>query len=353
MRSTARRSASATLMPGTSTIRLIARLPSTSSSIAGTSNSRRGVSGGGVPGLIAVSGRPKPISTAPTAKVAIATGISNPLSRRRNAIMSSQVVPREKPLICVSERSSGTPYRASAALRNDRGLIGAAIGDKSRVMATRGVDDIEWRVSPGLSPYEETIAAMEARAAAIRAGEARELVWLLEHPPLYTAGTSAVADELLAPNRFPVFKSGRGGRYTYHGPGQRVGYVLLDLDRRGRDIRAFVGGIENWLIAALAELGVAARQEPGRIGIWTGTGLDEAKIGAIGVRVRRWVSFHGFSINVDPDLSHFSGIVPCGIGDFAVTSLARLGIEKGLGELDIALARHFPAMIESLRNPDA
>lgn len=210
-------------------------------------------------------------------------------------------------------------------------------------------ETIEWRVSPGLSPYSETLAEMEMRAAAIRAGEARELVWLLEHPPLYTAGTSAAEDELLAPDRFPVFKAGRGGRYTYHGPGQRVGYVLLDLDKRGRDIRCFVRGIEKWLIAALADFGIEARSEAGRIGIWTGRGADEAKIGAIGVRVRRWVSFHGFSINVDPDLSHFSGIIPCGLGEYAVTSMRRLGDQAGLADVDAALRRHFPALLSGLR----
>lgn len=210
-------------------------------------------------------------------------------------------------------------------------------------------DDIEWRVQPGLSPYAETVAEMEARAAAIRAGDARELIWLLEHPPLYTAGTSAEADELLLPDRFPVFRSGRGGRYTYHGPGQRVGYVLLDLDKRGRDVRCFVTAIENWVIATLGDFGITGRSEPGRVGIWTGHGPEEAKIGAIGVRVRRWVSFHGFSLNVDPDLSHFTGIVPCGLGDFAVTSMARLGVSAKMAAVDAALRLHFPAMLASLR----
>lgn len=210
-------------------------------------------------------------------------------------------------------------------------------------------DLIEWRVTPGLSPYAETLAEMEARAAAIREGTASELIWLLEHPPLYTAGTSAATDELLAPQRFPVFRAGRGGRYTYHGPGQRVGYVLLDLDRRGRDVRCFVAGIERWLIAALADFGIAARSEPGRVGIWTGTGATEAKIGAIGVRVRRWVSFHGFALNVDPDLSHFSGIVPCGLGEYPVTSMARLGQNPGMTAVDAALQRHFPDLLSRLR----
>ncbi|TZG27563.1 lipoyl(octanoyl) transferase LipB [Sphingomonas montanisoli] len=211
-------------------------------------------------------------------------------------------------------------------------------------------DDIEWRVTPGLSPYAETLAEMEARAAAIRAGEAREMIWLLEHPPLYTAGTSAVAEELLTPDRFPVFDTGRGGRYTYHGPGQRVGYVLLDLDKRGRDVRAFVGGIEAWLIATLGDFGIAARSEPGRVGIWTGAGADEAKIGAIGVRLRRWVSFHGFAINVDPDLSHFAGIVPCGLPEFAVTSMAKLGAGGDISALDMALGRHFPVLLNALES---
>jgi len=208
---------------------------------------------------------------------------------------------------------------------------------------------IEWRVTPGLSPYAETLAEMEARAAAIRAGDARELIWLLEHPPLYTAGTSADEQELLAPDRFPVFRAGRGGRYTYHGPGQRVCYVLLDLEKRGRDVRCFVSGIEKWLIATLADFGIGARSEAGRIGIWTGSGAEEAKIGAIGVRVRRWVSFHGFSLNVDPDLSHFSGIVPCGLGDYAVTSMARLGVGAEMDAVDAALARHFREFLAGLR----
>jgi lipoyl(octanoyl) transferase len=210
---------------------------------------------------------------------------------------------------------------------------------------------IEWRVSPGLADYSRTLDEMETRAAAIREGSASELVWLLEHPPLYTAGTSAAVNELLAPDRFPVFRAGRGGRYTYHGPGQRVGYVLLDLDKRGRDVRCFVAGIEQWLIAALAEFGIEARSEPGRIGIWTGHGAAEAKIGAIGVRVRRWVSFHGFSLNVDPDLSHFSGIVPCGLGEYPVTSMARLGVSADMAAVDAALRRHFPAMLSTLHCP--
>lgn len=210
--------------------------------------------------------------------------------------------------------------------------------------------EIEWRVSEGLVPYEQALAEMEERAAAVRAGDTRELVWLLEHPPLFTAGTSADPAELSNPLGFPVFDAGRGGRYTYHGPGQRVGYLVLDLDRRGRDVRNFVHSLEGWMIEALAGLGIAARREPGRIGIWTGEGSEEAKIGAIGVRVRRWVTMHGFSINVAPDLSHFGGIVPCGIAEFGVTSVERLGLDPSMKRLDEALAHGFPAFLNSLND---
>jgi lipoyl(octanoyl) transferase len=198
-------------------------------------------------------------------------------------------------------------------------------------------DGIEWRTTPGLSPYAETLAAMEARAAAIRSGDAAELVWLLEHPPLYTAGTSADSAELFNPQGFPVFEAGRGGRYTYHGPGQRVGYVLLDLEKRGRDVRGFVHSLEGWIIATLARLGIEARRAEGRIGIWADGPSGEAKIGAIGVRVRRWVTYHGFSVNLDPELSHFSGIVPCGIADYPVTSLDEMGVSCGRERFDLAL----------------
>ena len=211
-------------------------------------------------------------------------------------------------------------------------------------------DRIEWRVSEGLVPYEDALAEMEARAAAVRAGEAAELIWLLEHPPLFTAGTSADPAELFNPMGFPVFEAGRGGRYTYHGPGQRVGYLVLDLEKRGKDIRCFVHSLEGWMIAALGELGVVARREPGRIGIWTGEGFSEAKIGAIGVRVRRWVTMHGFAINVAPDLSHFGGIVPCGIAEYGVTSLQTLGVNPSMKAVDQALERSFPAFLNSLSN---
>src|SRR5687768_17441933 len=210
-------------------------------------------------------------------------------------------------------------------------------------------DDIEWRVTPGLSPYAETLREMETRAAAIRAGDERELIWLLEHPPLYTAGTSADPAELFNPQALPVFEAGRGGRYTYHGPGQRVGYVLLDLEKRGRDVRRFVHALEGWLIASLAELGVRAWRAPGRIGIWTEHEGCEAKIGAIGLRVRKWVTLHGFSINASPELSHFSGIVPCGIGEFPVTSLDEMGVYNGQQRFDLALRQglyHFLVSLE-------
>jgi lipoyl(octanoyl) transferase len=197
--------------------------------------------------------------------------------------------------------------------------------------------EIELRVSQGRVPYRDALAEMEARNRAIAAGEARELVWLLEHPPVYTAGTSAQGDELLDP-RFEVVEAGRGGRYTYHGPGQRIGYLLLDLGKRGRDVRAFVHALEGWVIATLADLGVESWRAPGRIGIWTrDTDGSEAKIGAIGVRVRRWVTMHGFSVNLAPDLSHFGGIVPCGIAEYGVTSLAKLGIDLAPGAFDAAL----------------
>ncbi|HSI18309.1 MAG TPA: lipoyl(octanoyl) transferase LipB [Sphingomonas sp.] len=220
---------------------------------------------------------------------------------------------------------------------------------------THPADDIEWRIAPAPVAYEAAVAEMEARAAAVAAGTARELVWLLEHPPVYTGGTSADPAELLDP-RFPVVKTGRGGRYTYHGPGQRIGYVVLDLDKRGRDVRHFVHALEGWVIAALAEIDIAAFRAPGRIGIWTmapvpGGGAVEAKIGAIGVRVRRWVTLHGFSVNLSPDLSHFGGIVPCGIAEYPVTSSESLGKSADLPTFDAALAAAFPAFLQTLSSP--
>lgn len=200
-------------------------------------------------------------------------------------------------------------------------------------------------------PYRVALDEMTARNAAIAEGTADELVWLLEHPPVYTAGTSAAASELLDP-RFEVVEAGRGGRYTYHGPGQRVGYVLLDLKRRARDVRGFVHAIEGWVIDTLSDFGVESWRAPGRIGIWT-RDIDgrEAKIGAIGVRVRRWVTMHGFSVNIAPDLSHFGGIVPCGIEEFGVTSLARLGLSVDFDSWDEALLRRAGNFLAALERP--
>jgi lipoyl(octanoyl) transferase len=214
------------------------------------------------------------------------------------------------------------------------------------------IDEIEWRLSDGLVPYGEALAWMEARAAAIRAGTARECVWLLEHPPLFTAGTSSDPAELLNPQDLPVHDAGRGGRYTYHGPGQRIGYLMLDLEKRGRDVRRLVHALEGWIIATLAELGVAAHRAPGRIGIWVGEGPAEAKIAALGLRVKRWVTLHGFAINVAPDLSHFGGIVPCGIAEFGVTSLSALGRETPMSRVDDALRSNFTKFINDLTESD-
>lgn len=211
------------------------------------------------------------------------------------------------------------------------------------------VEGIEWRVSEAPVPYEEALRFMEERAAAIRAGTAGECVWLLEHPPLFTAGTSADPAELTNPMDFPVYEAGRGGRYTYHGPGQRVGYVLLDLEKRGKDIRCFVHALEGWMIDTLADLGIPAHRAPGRIGIWVGEGAGEAKIGALGVRVKRWVTLHGFALNVAPDLSHFGGIIPCGIAEFGVTSLAEQGKQIPLEGVDSALKRSFLSFLKSLQ----
>lgn len=211
--------------------------------------------------------------------------------------------------------------------------------------------DIELRISDHRVPYREALEEMTARNAAIAEGAARELVWLLEHPPVYTAGTSAAADELLDP-RFEVVEAGRGGRYTYHGPGQRVGYVLLDLKTRARDVRGFVHALEGWVIDTLSDFGVESWRAPGRIGIWT-KDIDgrEAKIGAIGVRIRRWVTMHGFSVNLSPDLSHFGGIVPCGIDEFGVTSLERLGVSLDFAEWDRALLARMDDFLAQLERP--
>jgi lipoyl(octanoyl) transferase len=207
---------------------------------------------------------------------------------------------------------------------------------------------VEWRVTDEPVEYPAAIAEMEARVAAIVGGTAPELVWLLEHPPLYTAGTSAKADDLLAGDRFPVFRSGRGGQYTYHGPGQRVAYTMLDLNRRKPDVRLFVAALEEWIIQTLAAFNVKGERRGDRVGIWVarpdkGIGRED-KIAAIGIRIRRWVTFHGIAINVDPVLDHFSGIVPCGIREQGVTSLADLGILASLAEVDIELRRAFESV---------
>jgi lipoyl(octanoyl) transferase len=211
---------------------------------------------------------------------------------------------------------------------------------------TSAVAPAGWAVSRRPVGYAEAVEAMEARVEAIGAGEASELVWLLEHPPLYTAGVSSKAGDLLDRDRFPVFRAGRGGQYTYHGPGQRVAYVMLDLRKRGRDVRAFVESLEAWIIGALADFNVEGQIRPGRVGVWverrvSGAPAREDKIAAIGVKIRRWVSFHGISLNVEPNLSHFDGIVPCGISEFGVTSLVDLGLPVTMDEADAALRTSF------------
>ena len=210
------------------------------------------------------------------------------------------------------------------------------------------VEGVEWRVGNSPVPYEEALAFMDERAGAIRAGVARECVWLLEHPPLFTAGTSADPAELMNPLGFPVHEAGRGGRYTYHGPGQRVGYIMLDLEKRGRDVRRLVRALEGWIIAALGDLGVTAHRAPGRIGIWVGNGPGEAKIAALGIRIKRWVTLHGFSVNIDPELSHFSGIVPCGIAEFPVASLVGMGVSVGRDRFDQSLRQGLCDFLASL-----
>ncbi|MFI0849471.1 lipoyl(octanoyl) transferase LipB [Mesorhizobium sp. IMUNJ 23232] len=213
-----------------------------------------------------------------------------------------------------------------------------------------GSAPVEWRVEPGLTAYAQALAFMEERVAAIREGRAGELVWLVEHPPLYTAGTSARIEGLVDPDRFPVFEAGRGGEYTYHGPGQRVAYVMLDLKRRREDVRAFVAALEEWIITSLAAFNVRGERREDRVGVWVvrpdrspapdGTPAED-KIAAIGIRLRRWVSFHGIAVNVEPDLSHFSGIVPCGVSDHGVTSLVDLGLPVTLSDFDVALKTAF------------
>lgn len=222
-----------------------------------------------------------------------------------------------------------------------------------------GSPPVEWRVEKGLTPYPQALEFMENRADEIRSGSANEMVWLVEHPPLYTAGTSAREQDLLDANRFPVFTAGRGGEYTYHGPGQRVVYVMLDLKRRREDVRAFVAALEDWIIATLGHFNVKGERRDDRVGVWVvrpdrpalaGGGMAEDKIAAIGIRLRRWVSFHGIAINVDPDLSHFSGIVPCGIQRYGVTSLVDLGLPVTMPEVDMALRTAFDSIFGQARD---
>ena len=233
--------------------------------------------------------------------------------------------------------------------------------DRDRIAALLTHDDgpsVEWTVSDGLIAYPDAVAEMEARAAAIAAGEAPERVWLLEHPALFTAGTSAREADLLDAKRFPVFRSGRGGEFTYHGPGQRVVYPMLDLNRRGPDLRRYVATLESWIIGTLAQLGIVGGRREDRIGVWVRRPQKpplpdgrpaEDKIAAIGIRVRRWVTFHGISLNVDPDLEHYSGIVPCGVSGYGVTSLADLGVAASMPEVDIALRSEFERLFGPTR----
>jgi len=248
------------------------------------------------------------------------------------------------------QANGGERFRLGFSLASGGGL--AHNGRMEHTMATiepapSGGDAVEWRISDSPVDYEDALAFMEQRVADIRAGTAPETVWLLEHPPLYTAGTSAEDDELLEANRFPVYRAGRGGRYTYHGPGQRIAYVMLDLKTRGADVRRYVHDLEEWVIRTLMTFNVIGERRDGRVGIWVRRGAPsnpaarEDKIAAIGVRIRRWVSFHGIALNVDPELEHFSGIVPCGIAEHGVTSLWDLGITASIPEVDAALRASF------------
>ena len=215
-----------------------------------------------------------------------------------------------------------------------------AARDDIRLTLT-SADEVVWEITEGLIPYPDAMARMDAHVDAIARGTEQERVWLLEHPPLYTAGTSANEDDLVERERFPVFKTGRGGQYTYHGPGQRVAYVMLDLKRRGGDVRAFVAALEQWVIDTLDQVNVKGERREDRVGVWVRRGAREDKIAAIGIRVRHWVTFHGISINVEPDLTHFGGIVPCGIREHGVTSLVDLGLPVTMADLDVALKKTF------------
>lgn len=227
----------------------------------------------------------------------------------------------------------------------------------ARAKLLKGLNPVIWRVSDGLTDYEDAVHEMEHQADLIAAGAAPEQVWLVEHPPLYTAGTSARPSDLLEPDRFPVFMTGRGGQYTYHGPGQRVAYVMLNLNTRKPDVRAFVAGLESWIIATLDDFNVKGEIREDRVGVWVQRpelgGAREDKIAAIGVRLRRWVTFHGISINVEPDLDHFSGIVPCGVSGHGVTSLVDLGLPVSMADMDIALKRNFETVFGAVSSQAA
>lgn len=240
---------------------------------------------------------------------------------------------------------AGAPWMRASGRMLTEPLTSVSRCDSSSALVRMNGPPVEWRIEDGLVPYPVALETMKARAAVIAAGEAGELVWLVEHPPLYTAGTSAEASDLLAPHRFPVYEAGRGGQYTYHGPGQRVVYFMLDLRERGRDVRCFVQGLEALIIDTLAAFNIVGERRDGRIGVWVrrpdkGFGRED-KIAAIGVRVSRWVSFHGIAINVAPELEHFGGIVPCGISDQGVTSFEDLGQIVSMTEVDVALRRAF------------
>jgi lipoyl(octanoyl) transferase len=236
------------------------------------------------------------------------------------------------------------PPQAKPRMNSDRSTMA------ERFLPLSESPPVRWRVTEGLTDYESAVALMEAEAARIHDGSAEELVWLVEHPPLYTAGTSARMDDLIVPDRFPVFHTGRGGEFTYHGPGQRVAYVMLDLKRRRQDVRAFVAALENWVIATLAKMNVRGERREDRVGVWvvrperprlSPDRAAEDKIAAIGIRLRKWVSFHGIALNVEPDLDHFSGIVPCGVKDYGVTSLVDLGLPVTMADADLALRQSF------------
>ncbi len=221
---------------------------------------------------------------------------------------------------------------------------------ETKMLPAAGSPAVRWRLCDGLVPFEQAVEEMEREVSAIASGEADELVWLLEHPPLYTAGTSADVADLIEPDRFPVFATGRGGEYTYHGPGQRVAYVMLDLKRRRQDVRAYVAALEDVIIRTLDKMNVRGERREDRVGVWVRRpekpllpdgGMAEDKIAALGIRLRKWVSFHGLAINVDPDLSHFTGIVPCGISTYGVTSLVDLGLPVMIGDVDVLLREAF------------